>query len=348
MKHFDVAIVGAGVMGSATAHALARSGRKTVVFEQFGPHHERGSSHGRSRIFRYSYPESRYVEMAMVSAELWREVEASVGLEGQLLVQIGGLDSGDEIEKNAAALAGCGAAFELLEGREAQVRWPSFRFPDDFPVLFQPDGGIVRASAAIDAFQAFALSHGTQIHHESRVHEITPGSDSVTLHVGEEQVTARGVVVAAGAWVRKLLVPLGIDVPVRPTRETVAYFRVAGDPGPTLVEWGEPAIYAQRSPGHEGIKVGEHIAGPEADPDETGPVDASSVERLTRWVLERYAGAEPDPLHAETCFYTNTDDQRFILERHDRIVIGSPCSGHAFKFAPWIGRHLASLAEEAL
>ena len=51
----------------------------------------------------------------------------------------------------------------------------------------------------------------------------------------------------------------------------------------------------------------------------------------------------PEPVKVETCFYTNTDDDRFILERHDTIVVGSACSGHSFKFAPAVGKRLAGL-----
>jgi sarcosine oxidase len=65
-------------------------------------------------------------------------------------------------------------------------------------------------------------------------------------------------------------------------------------------------------------------------------------------VAERYPTADPEPVYTETCLYTNTDDQRFILERHGRVIVGSPCSGHGFKFAPLIGRRLAALAEEVL
>jgi len=45
--------------------------------------------------------------------------------------------------------------------------------------------------------------------------------------------------------------------------------------------------------------------------------------------------------------YTTTADETFILERCDRLVVGSPCSGHGFKFAPAIGERLADLAEQA-
>jgi sarcosine oxidase len=52
-------------------------------------------------------------------------------------------------------------------------------------------------------------------------------------------------------------------------------------------------------------------------------------------------------LASETCLYTNTADESFVLERHGRVVVGSACSGHGFKFAPVVGRTLAALAREA-
>jgi sarcosine oxidase len=126
------------------------------------------------------------------------------------------------------------------------------------------------------------------------------------------------------------------------TRETVAFFEMAERP-PTLVDWGEPTVYALASPG-QGVKAGRHIAGPEVDPDDKGAPDQGSIEIVSEWVSRHYPEASPRPHLAETCLYTNTDDQRFILERHENIVVGSPCSGHGFKFAPLIGERLADLA----
>jgi sarcosine oxidase len=136
---------------------------------------------------------------------------------------------------------------------------------------------------------------------------------------------------------------MGITVSLRPTRETVGYFHIPAGDIPTFVEWGDPTIYALPSSG-QGIKVGEHIAGPVADPDEDQPVSKESLERLQAWIASRFPDAEPEQHFSETCFYTNTEDESFVLERRGDIVIGSPCSGHGFKFAPLIGERLADLA----
>ncbi len=68
------------------------------------------------------------------------------------------------------------------------------------------------------------------------------------------------------------------------------------------------------------------------------------MERIAAWVGERLPRVDPEPVGAETCFYTTTPDERFVLERRGRVVIGSACSGHGFKFAPAVGARLAELA----
>ena len=341
---FDVVVVGAGVMGSATAYALARSGHSVLLIEQFELGHKRGSSHGPSRIFRISYPDRDHVAMAIEARELWRKLEVDTGHE--LLTTTGGLDSGEGIEDNATALEAFDIPHAILSPGEVSERFPTVRIPSDTKAVFQPDAGIVAADSAVATFQREAEAAGAVIRSRVRVDRIEPTGDTVRVLAAFGNVDAAAVVVTAGAWVAGLLAPVGFEVPVRPTRETVAYFALEGHV-PTLVEWGDPTIYALPSPG-EGIKAGEHIAGPPTDPDSDGAVNTLSLETLREWVAERFPGAARNEHHSETCLYTNTEDENFILERHDRIVIGSPCSGHGFKFAPLIGERLAGLAREVL
>ena len=337
----DVAVVGAGVMGAATARALARSGASVVLFEQFRIGHTRGSSHGRSRIFRLSYPDETYVAMAQEALGSWRALERDSG--EQLLVTTGGLDLGPRIEENASALAACSADFEMIDPPAARRRFPFLSLPEDSTALFQPDSGIVGADATVSACARLAAAKGARVIEEAKVLHLEPQDARVRLRTEGGDVVATAVVVTAGAWAKSLLEQVGVNLPVRPTRETVAYFDFDGPPPPTLVEWGDPSIYSLPSPG-QGIKAGQHIAGPPTDPDDVGGVNRESVETVSRWVAERYPSASHTPHLAETCIYTNTDDEAFILERHGPIVVGSPCSGHGFKFAPLIGERLAALA----
>src|SRR4051812_12448370 len=109
-------------MGSATARALARAGRKVLLLEQFRFGHKNGSSHGRTRIFRLSYPDPVFVEMARESLELWRALEKEIDTD--IVRQTGGLDLGAGIDENAAALQRIGADFERLGGSDVSDRFP--------------------------------------------------------------------------------------------------------------------------------------------------------------------------------------------------------------------------------
>jgi sarcosine oxidase len=337
----DVVVVGAGVMGAATGWSLARAGRDVVLLEQFEVGHSRGSSHGRARIFRFSYPDPTYVRMAQEALPLWRELEAESGEE--ILRNTGGIDLGPAVDEHARALDSCGAAFQIVDGEEVGLRFPSLSLPRKARALFQPDAGVLRADRAVAAFLDSAAKSGTEIREETRVLGLAARGDLAEVRTEGETFRARVAVVTAGAWARGLLTGAGIDIPARPTRETVAYFRLEDDRVPTLVEWGSPAGYALPSRG-QGVKAGEHGAGPEVDPDtESGP-NRGSVDRLRAWIRQRFPSARPEPHLVETCLYTNTPDESFILERRGPIVIGSPCSGHGFKFAPLIGERLARLA----
>ncbi len=151
-------------------------------------------------------------------------------------------------------------------------------------------------------------------------------------------------IVTAGAWVRRLAPSL----PVRPTRETLAYFRRNGSAMASLgqldPETRGHAQYSLHDP-RWGLKAGVHHAGREIDPDERGEPDPELLARISEWVGRTHTDVDPAPVEAETCLYTNTDDESFVFERTGRVVVGSPCSGHGFKFAPVVGERLAALAE---
>jgi sarcosine oxidase len=317
-----VAVVGGGVMGCATAWALRERGAEVTVHEQFALDHDRGSSHGRTRIFRVAYPEAEWVRFAQDAYAGWRELDPDVlGLYG--LIEL----VADPEQTSAAALDECGVPYRLLDADE--VRELGAILPDGWTALHLPDAGVVFADRARHAFLEAA---GVEVETNRRVEST-------------DELDADVVVVTAGSWVRDL-VP---DVPVKVTRETVAYFRREGPPPPSIVdlnaETGGHGMYSLHDPVY-GLKVGAHHAGAETDPDEDVPPDPAIVERISAWVRDRFPDVDPAPVEAQSCLYTTTADERFVLERRGRVVVGSACSGHGFKFAPAVGRRLADLALE--
>jgi len=319
-----VAVVGAGVMGCAAAWALAERGADVTVHEQFELDNTRGSSHGRSRIVRIAYPDPYWVRFAQEAMAGWRELERQSGTE--LLGLYGMVELvTDPALTSARALAECGVPFRLLDAHE--LRSLGALLPHGWTALHQPEAGIVRADLARHAFLDVARP---RIETGSRVESL-------------DQIDADVVVVTAGSWASRL-VP---DLPVEVTRETCAYFRREGPPPPSIVdldaETGGHGMFSLHDPVH-GLKAGAHHAGAETDPDEEGAPDPAIVARIAAWVRERFPDVDPTPVAAESCLYTSTADESFVLERRGRVVVGSACSGHGFKFAPAVGRRLASLA----
>jgi sarcosine oxidase len=315
-----VAVVGAGVMGCAAAWALRERGADVSVHEQFELDHTRGSSHGRTRIFRISYPDASWIRFAQEAYAGWRELDPDLlGLYG--LVEL----VADPALTSARALDECGVPYRLLDRDEAREFGASL--PEGWSALHVADAGVVFADRAR---LAFLIAAGVEVETNRRIESV-------------DELDADVVVVTAGPWVRDF-VP---DLPVTVTRETLAYFRREGPPPPSIVdlnaETGGHGMYSLYDPVH-GLKAGAHHAGVEADPDEAGEPDPAVVERISNWVRVRFPDVDPEPLDAQVCMYTTTADEHFILERRGRIVIGSACSGHGFKFAPAVGRRLAELA----
>src|SRR5437016_13458371 len=86
---YDVAVAGLGGIGSAIAAHCAARGASVIGFEQFGPAHDRGSSHGKTRMIRKAYFEDpAYVPLVLRAYELWPELERATG---QDILRITGL-----------------------------------------------------------------------------------------------------------------------------------------------------------------------------------------------------------------------------------------------------------------
>jgi sarcosine oxidase len=315
-----VAVVGAGVMGCATSWALSERGAQVTLYEQFELDHERGSSHGRTRIFRIAYPEAEWIRFAQDAYAGWYDLDPDLlGLYG--LIEL----VADPALTSARALEDCGVPYERLDRDEVRARGAIL--PEGWTALLTADAGVVFADRARYAFLEAAR---VDVETNSRIEST-------------DDLDADVVVVTAGSWIRDL-VP---DLPVTVTRETLAYFRREGPPQPSIVdlnaETGGHGMYSLYDPVH-GLKAGAHHAGAEADPDADASPDPLIVERIASWVRQRFPDVDPEPVEARTCLYTTTADERFVLERRGRVVVGSACSGHGFKFAPAVGRRLAELA----
>lgn len=345
MERTDLLVAGGGAMGSATAWWAARAGRDVTLLERHAGHHVNGSSHGRSRIFRLAYDDPYYVALALEARDLWRVLEEESGT--ALLEVTGGLDHGPEVGAVAHALAAAGLPYDDLSPAEAAERWPMLRF--DTAVVHQPDAGRLDADAVVTTLHAEAARHGARVSFSTVVLGARPSPYGVVVETDRGEWEARVVVVAAGAWLPGLLgaLPVPDDLPpFRVTQEQPVYLPARdGATWPSFIHHrpGAVSMYGLGAPG-EGVKVGEHGSGRVVTPDARLGVDDAAAARVAAYAAEWLPGAEPVVTRADSCLYTSTPDDSFVVRRVGPVVVCSPCSGHGFKFVPAIGRQTAALA----
>ncbi|MFD6300960.1 FAD-dependent oxidoreductase [Streptomyces sp. NPDC060235] len=352
-----VVVVGGGAMGSAAAWRLAARGDDVTLLERFRPGHDRGSSHGTSRIFRLAYADPFYVDLTVRALPLWQRLEEATGR--RILTLTGAVDHGPAavIEALHEGLTRVGRPAERLVPDQVAERWPGLRA--DTSALYHPEAGRLHADESVAAFQQAARDHGADVQHGVRVSGVSVEGDSVRVRVeGQEDIRADAVVVAVGSWTADLLVN-GSDGPLRSlpalrvTQEQPAHFPAADPlswpsfihhPGAALPAVGPTVDGVYGLGSVEGVKAGFHGIGPVVDPEHRDRTpDAETVRALAAYAERWLPGVEhtaPEPL---TCLYTTTKQHDFIADRQGPVTVLGGCSGHAFKFAPVLGELAADL-----
>jgi sarcosine oxidase len=356
MHSFDVVVCGLGAMGSAAVLHLARRGVRVLGLERFVPGHDRGSSHGATRIIRLGYFEHpSYVPLLRRAYQLWRELEADCGR--QLLHVTGiaeiGPPGGILVPGTLASSRLHGLPHEVLAAPELMRRFPAFQLPPDYLAVLQPEGGFLAVEPAIEASLALASAAGAQIRSGAAVRSLEPRTGSVRVVTDGGAVEAGTVIVAAGAWTATLLPELAAWLKV--TREVTGWFepanagRIAGLPV-FIIESRHGMHYGIPPHAGAGIKVAKHHHRDESvDPEHHDRTVSPDDEALIRAAIAEHVPAANGRLvAARTCLYTMTPDGDFLIDRlpgAPNIIVASPCSGHGFKFAPVVGEILADLAQ---
>ncbi len=345
----DVVVLGLGGMGSAALLAAARAGLKAVGIEQFGEAHDRGSSHGESRIIRTAYYEHpAYVPLARRAIGMWREIEAATGtrLMDQVgLLQVGAPDSGVlrgvlESERQH------GLALEHLSPGQIEARWPQWRVPAGQLGLFESDAGFLRVERCVATMLGLARQLGARTMHGATVQRWSPGpGDAFKIDAGGEQFLTRRLIVTAGPWSGAILKS---HLPaLQVVRKQQQWFEAEPQVRPGepcwLVDEGEPGCFYGFPPIEGGgFKVAEHSGGQPAssplavDRDENTDDTRRCLDFARRWFrFDRIRC-----VRTSVCMYTLSPDHHFLLDRlpdAPGIVFLAGLSGHGFKFAPVLG-----------
>lgn len=332
---YDVAVVGAGAMGSAAARALASAGRQVVVLEQYELGHVRGGSHGGTRLFRPAADNAEVAQLTERARGLWRALEDE---SGETLFEVtGGIDHGVD-DAAIEAFRALHPTGEVLAPEEAAERWRGMRF--ETQVLYQPGSGRLYADRTVGALQRVA---DAEFREHSPVKALKLRGDVVELDVPGGAVRARQVVVTAGPWAPKVLDGLVALPSFRVTQEQPRFFEPrASYDWPSFVH-GRKASYGLLEPG-SGVKVGLHATGPEVDPDTRDfAVEPELDSVLLRYVEKWFPGLDTSRSTAISCLYDNTPTDNFVIDRVGPITVAAGFCGQGFKFVPLVGEFVRDL-----
>ncbi len=363
----DVAVVGLGAMGSAALWRLAERGVAAMGFERFAPGHDRGSSHGESRIFRTAYLEGPgYVPLAQRAVHLWRELERVTGAD--LVIQNGALTLGardsSAITATMRSIRVYDLEHELLDEDELRARYPAHCIAAGEVGIREAQGGLVRPEWGVLAAVARAEELGARVHSRIKIDRIELEPDGVQLIAEDLTCKARHAVISVGSWLGGLLPELG--VPLRVTRQIPGWYPIehpelfAPERFPVFIRdlggiaglsgsvADDSSFYGFPTLDGKTIKASIHREGPLTAPDKLDltvtPEDIAQVKECIELFLN---GVASEPVQTQVCMYTNTPDHDFLIGSPagmPQLTVLGGFSGHGFKFAPVIGDVAADLA----
>lgn len=358
-QHTDVLVLGGGTMGTAAGWAVAQRGHSVRILEQFDHVHTMGSHSGITRIFRHAYAEGAdYVPWALAADDDWHALQDRTGMSFIHRVGYLGMSApgGSHAEESRAAAMEHDVQFEWLSGAEIRQRFPAWNVPDDWTACYTSQSGYIEVEPALRALARELRDAGGLLETHCRVSGWSADSHGVRIESSGDSFSADTLIVTGGAWNIHLLGSLGLPLDVR--RKPVLWFRsdkpetILPDVFPCwFVDRGDAHVYGLPQVDVSGIKAGMHSGGDTSDPETVDRVvHDADVEAELGPFMRRYLHGVPGAVEtSDMCLYTMTPDDAFILDRHpdhSNVVVGAGFSGHGFKFAPVIGKHLADLALE--
>jgi len=359
---YDVIVAGLGGMGSATVYQLAGRGIRVLGLERFFPAHNKGSSHGRSRIIRQAYFEDpAYVPLLLRAYELWEQLERETDQE--LMTLTGGLmigrREGELVSGSVESAEEYGLPYELLDAGEIKARFPPFSPDSETVALYEVRAGFVRPEESVKAHLDRAAALGAELRFEEPLLSWEASEGQVRVETPQGVYEAERLVISPGAWAPQLLAELGLPLEVE--RQVMYWFEPVGGLEPFLPDrfpiyiwepddgnkfYGFPAQDDDR-----GVKAAFFRAGGVPTTPETidREVYQEEIDFLRSYLAEYVPALAGRCLDAKVCMYTNTPDEHFVISlhpEHRQVAIACGFSGHGYKFCGVVGEILADLVTE--
>jgi sarcosine oxidase len=329
--------------------------------EAFTTAHDRGSSHGESRIIRQAYFEDpAYVPLVLRAYELWDELQKES--HEDLLSITGGVAIGPPL---GALVRGClksateyGLGHDLFDCKEMRRRFPQFALADNEVAFYEEKAGYLKPEECIRQHLRAASTRGADLRFEEPVLSWTASQsgDGVSVTTVKQTYKAKALVISVGPWFAEF-VP-GVSMPVVVSRRVMFWLKPLSHPSAfnsgvfPIFLWepeGKPLFYGFPRISETGDpKVAIHSGNEACTPSTIDRVIHLQDELSIRSAISsRIPALNGEVSHAATCMYTMTADEHFIIDTHPnypQVSIAAGFSGHGFKFASVVGEILCDLA----
>lgn len=354
---YDAIVIGTGGVGSAAAMHLAQRGARVLGLDRFPGGHDRGSSHGQTRIIRQAYFEhSDYVPLLRRAYELWAELERDC--DERLFRQVGLLQVGPADGVVVPGVLHAAREHQLdvdsLDATTTMRQFPAFAVDENLVGVFERKAGYLFVERCVLAHLRRAAQFGAELRTGEAVVTWRTVGDGVEVETTSGRYSAGRLIVTAGAWAGQLLAGLGVRLEVR--RKHLYWFEPTDDRShqdhgcPTfLFELPDGVYYGFPQIDGQGTKVAEHSGGSVVtNPlDDDRQIEPHDLARVRSFLSRCMPGVSAQTNQHAVCFYTMSPDENFIVDRHPehpQVSFAAGLSGHGFKFTCVLGEALADLA----
>jgi len=351
----DVVVVGGGVNGTSITYALAARGVKVVLVEKGAL--ASGASGRSSALVRMHYTNEWDSRLAWASFPVFKHWTELMGgptvFTHTGFVNVVAPQYADNLRRNVEMLKGLGVNTTAITGAELKELQPFANVDDIGAAAYEPDSGYANPAETVEGFRRRATELGARVLQWTAVTRvIREESRVIGVETSAGRIDAGSVIVAAGAWSRRLCTEFGLDLPARPKAiDTVAVTRPPElDKGHMVFIDNVQGNYFRPEGGGLTL-VGVPCQEWDIDPDTLGTgLSPQAADMGAQLLMHRIPVMERATLaRGYRAFDGYSADRHAILGRVDGIdglYLATAFSGSGFKISPAVGMCMAELVLE--
>jgi len=364
---YDLAVIGAGVMGLFTADFARRRGARVLVLDQWRIGDPRAASFSLTRSIRNDYLDPVYARLAFEARTLWLDFQRQTGT--SFLIECGCLNIATASVTPALSETYAEQSYRVLEGLHLKTQ--AFdreglkgRFPQFDADLGRLDveAGFLHVTPITAALRSRLQDGAVRIEEDTAVHRISGAArrGAIAIDTAAGERLAERLVITAGLGTNELLARIegcDLQLPLRPDRPSESKYLIPPPEKRALFTPDRLPVFAYLDVGiyghpwlegkTPGVKIGYYNP-----PDvRTQVTSITSVQSFVDECMPALMDARVvDVQGADQCSYDLVADDNFVLGPIPGLhggAVGTGWRGTGYKFAPLIGRTLMELVFES-